>query len=282
MLKDYIKLTKPGIIVGNLVTACGGFFMASKGKFFPELFFSMLCGLSLVIASGCVFNNFKDRFIDAKMTRTKNRPLVKGSVNIFNALCFGAALLILGLLLLHVKTNPVALWSAVLGFIFYVYVYTPIKQISSYGTLVGSISGAIPPVCGYCAFSGSLDLGAFLLFSIITAWQMPHFYAISVYRQEEYKLANVPVLPLVRGLKNTKVQMNLYTALFLLTSITPYFFGHVGKLYFVTISALGLYWLYFAFKGFKASCDIKWAKTMFRFSLIIIMAFSLMLVVDTI
>lgn len=282
MIKDYIKLTKPGIIVGNLVTASGGFFMASKDRFSAELFFSMLCGLSFVIASGCVFNNFKDRFIDAKMTRTKNRPLVAKTIPIFNALLFGSALLLLGLFILYTKTTLLSVWTAVFGFIFYVYVYTPIKHISSYGTLIGSISGAIPPVCGYCAFSGSLNIAAFLLFIIITAWQMPHFYAISIYREHEYKLANVPVLPIVKGLNQTKIHMLFFTALFLFSSMMPYILGYVGTIYFTTLSMLGGFWLYLSLKGFKTSCDIKWSKNMFRFSLIIIMVFSLLLFIDTI
>jgi len=125
-----------------------------------------------------------------------------------------------------------------------------------------------------------MDFGAFSLFAIITAWQMPHFYAIALYRMEEYKQAGVPVLPLIKGLKNTKVQMNLFCALFLLTSLTPYLLGHVGKLYLVTQTLLGSIWLYFASKGFNTSCDIKWAKTMFRLSLIIIMVFSIMVTMD--
>ncbi len=225
MIKDYIQLMKPGIIIGNLITSMGGFLLASKGHF-EYKFFWMILGLSLIIGSGCVFNNYHDRKIDEKMNRTKNRALVKKTISPIQALIFGTFLLIISIVILGLKTNFLTLVTALIGFIVYVLIYSPLKIRSVHGTLIGSVAGAIPPVVGYVAYSGRYDLGAFLLFLIITFWQMPHFYAISIYRLNEYGEAKVPVLPRVKGLMATKKQIFLYTFLFLiaviLLSITGY------------------------------------------------------------
>src|SRR4051812_23441537 len=123
MIKTYYHLTKPGIIYGNAITAMAGFFLASKGHFDPKLFVAMLVGLSLVIASGCVFNNIMDKDIDSKMDRTKNRAMVAGAISKVNATVYGTILLSLGVLSLFVLTNLSALFAALIGFIVYVFLY---------------------------------------------------------------------------------------------------------------------------------------------------------------
>ena len=157
----------------------------------------------------------------------------------------------------------------------YVNVYTPIKVRSVHGTLIGSISGAVPPVVGYCASSGSIDLAALILFLIIVMWQMPHFYAIAIYRLHEYSSANIPVLPAVRGIKTTKIQMFFYTLAFSIAALLPYFFGYAGLYYAMIAIFLSLIWLVTSIKGLKAKNPAKWAHEMFRMSLIVIMGLSL-------
>jgi protoheme IX farnesyltransferase len=279
-MRHYINLIKPGIIAGNLVTAMGGYLLASKGLIDPKSFLAMILGLITIIASACVFNNLSDKDIDAKMTRTRQRALVMGTVTSQKALVFASALFTTSVTSLWMFTNALTLLWAVLGFIAYVLVYTPIKKISSHGTLVGSISGAIPPVCGYLAAKNSLDLGAVILFFMVTFWQMPHFYAIAMYRQNEYKAAGIPVLPLVKGTLATKVQMTLYSALFALTCTLPSFFGYTGQKYLVVSMILGASWLGYSALGFTSRCDIKWAKMMFRMSLLVITLLSVMMSID--
>lgn len=280
MIKDYIKLTKPGIIVGNVITAVSGFFMGSRHGFDALHFSAMIFGLSTIIASGCVFNNYKDRFIDQKMQRTKSRAIVQGVISKESALKFGSILLALSVSVFALFTNTQALMFAILGFVVYVNIYTPLKKKSEHGTLIGSIAGAVPPVVGYTCASGTFDLCAFLLFLLITFWQMPHFYAIAMYRSSDYKEADIPVLPIVKGFYNTKIQMLFYTILFIGASLSLYFLNFTGSYYLITASALGLMWLGYAFKGFKTECDIKWSKMMFRLSLIVVMGISMALSLD--
>lgn len=176
MMKKYLLVTKPGIIFGNMVSVIGGFLLAAQGNVDAFLMFATVVGVSLVVASGCVFNNYIDRDIDCLMERTKNRVLVQGLISPKITLIYATALGALGFALLYVFTNPQAVGFALLGFVVYVGVYSLyMKRKSVYGTLVGSLSGAAPPVIGYCAVSGQFDTGAMLLLVIFSLWQMPHF-----------------------------------------------------------------------------------------------------------
>lgn len=277
MIKTYYKLTKPGIIMGNAITAVGGFLLASRGAFSLGLFFAMLLGLSCIIAAGCVFNNYYDRGIDEKMARTKTRALVTGKISLNNALIFATTLLLLGSLVLAFFTNFMALRVALTGFIVYVFAYTPMKKCSVHGTLIGSIAGAIPPVVGYCAVIPQFDTAALMLFLIVALWQMPHFYAIAMFRIKEYTAAEVPVLPAVKGMHTTKVQILLYTIAFSVVAVLPSFLGMAGLSYLVAISVLSAFWLILAIRGFQAANDHAWAHKMFRYSLVVITAFSSMI-----
>ena len=282
MIKDYINLTKPGIIAGNLVTAASGFFLGSKLEFSSTRFIFMLCGLCLIIASGCVFNNYKDRFIDQKMERTKARALCLNAISMESALKFGWVLLGVSILCLSLFTTSLALYTALIGFVVYVNIYTPLKTRSEHGTLVGSIAGAIPPVVGYTAASGTLDVGAMILFLIVTFWQMPHFYAIAIYRSNDYEKASIPVLPLVRGFEKTQKQMFIYTLLYTIAALLPYFNKMTGMSYLIVTLILNTIWLGFAFMGFKTQTMVKWAKTMFFLSLIVVMGSSFMMTIDAV
>lgn len=192
MLKQYYYLTKPGIIYGNVITALGGFFLAAKGEVNFQLLIAMVFGLSFVIASACVINNIFDKEMDAKMERTKHRATVTGKISRTKATIFAVILLGLGIYFLQPTTY--ALFTSLVGWLVYVAFYTPFKSKTVHATLIGSIAGATPPVVGYTAVTNQVDLGAILLFIILVTWQMPHFYSISIFRQEEYHTAGVPVL----------------------------------------------------------------------------------------
>ncbi len=228
MFKAYYQLTKPGIIYGNAITTVAGFFLASKGHFNLGLFLAALIGISLVIASGCVFNNYIDKDLDATMERTKNRALVTGAISVRGAIVFGAILGLLGLATLGLLTNTLTAEIALLGLFFYVVLYSLAKRRSVYGTIVGSISGAVPPVVGYCAVTGRFDLGALILFLILVFWQMPHFYAIAIFRQQDYTAAGLPVLPVVKGLRTTKIHILFYILAFTIAAAALYIFKFAG------------------------------------------------------
>ena len=213
-MKEYLILMKPGIIAGNLITAIGGFFLIHSIPFNGSLFIGMLLGLSCIIGSGCVFNNYLDRAIDQKMERTKTRSLVSGKISIKNAFIYGCTLFLISAFILLRFTNIYSFIFAMVGFIIYVGIYTPLKKKSVHATLIGSIAGAMPPLVGYTAKTGSFDLPSLILFLIVAFWQMPHFYSIGLYRIEEYEEAKIPILPIVEGVKKTKQQIFFYTVLF--------------------------------------------------------------------
>jgi protoheme IX farnesyltransferase len=193
-IKNYYRLTKPGIIYGNLLTAAAGFFVAGRGPVDWALLCWMLLGLSLVIGSACVFNNYFDRGIDAKMERTRGRAIAAGRISGRAAIIFGSILLPLGVAALYFFTTPWALAAALAGFAVYVFLYTPLKHRSSMSLYVGAVAGAMPPVVGYAAGAGAIDYVALILFALIFAWQLPHFIAIAFYRFSEYAAAGVPLV----------------------------------------------------------------------------------------
>lgn len=274
-LKHLYEITKPGIIYGNAIPFIGGFFLAARGTVGWRLFIAALVGMSLVIASGCVFNNVIDRDVDAKMRRTKDRALASGKLSGPMPIIYGTVLGLLGFMILAVAVNLAATAVAAFGFLFYVVMYSLWwKRRSAWGTVVGSFSGAVPPVIGYAAVSGRIDLAAFCLFAIMVAWQMPHFYAIAIRRADEYAAAGIPVLPVVRGVRATKRQMLWYIVAFIAIAPLLTVFGYCNVAYAVVSLVLGLGWLGLGISGLRLSDkderNIVWAKRMFLASLVVL------------
>jgi protoheme IX farnesyltransferase len=281
MIKQYLQVTKPGIIFGNLISVIGGFLLAAKGSIDFPLFLATLVGVSLVVASGCVFNNFIDRDIDRIMERTKNRVLVKGLIPPKTSLVYATILGIAGFALLYIGANPLAMWLAVMGFVVYVGVYSLyMKRNSVYGTLIGSLSGAAPPVIGYCAVSGQFDTGALILLLIFSLWQMPHSYAIAIFRFKDYQAAGIPVLPVVKGISVAKHHIIVYILAFMIATLMLTLSGYAGYKYLVVAAAVSIWWLGMALKGYKTQNDVVWARKLFGFSIITIMSLSFMMSVD--
>jgi len=245
MIRVYFILTKPGIVLGNIITTTAGFLLASKGHFDLWLFLATVLGLALIIASACVFNNAIDRDADEKMSRTKDRPLPRGLITAKSALLFAV---ILGI------SGGYSLW----------------KYRSTNATLVGSIAGAVPPVVGYVAVTNQMDAAAWILFAIVLLWQMPHFYAIAVYRIEDYLAASIPVLPTTKGMFLTKVSMSLYIVAFMVATLLLLTYGYTGIAYLVTAAVLGFAWFVLSLLGFQAKNDARWGRQMFRLSLVVI------------
>lgn len=268
--KAYCLLTKPGIIMGNMITMAGGFALASRGYFNVLFFCITLAGLSLIIASACVFNNFIDRDFDKKMNRTKNRPLVKGLISGKSALVFAVILGFLGSFCLLHYTNLLTFAIALFGFFVYVLLYSFSKYRTVHGTLIGSVAGAVPPVVGYCSVNGSFDVGALIIFAIVAIWQMPHFFAIAIYRLDDYAAASIPVMPIKKGILTTKFHMLFYIILFIAASFMLTIFGFTGLLFLIASAILGFRWLWICIEGFQTKNDTLWARKMFLFSLIVI------------
>jgi len=215
------------------------------------------------------------------MERTKNRVLVMGLIPPKTTLVYATILGIVGFALLYLGANPLAMWLAVMGFVVYVGVYSLyMKRKSVYGTLVGSLSGAAPPVIGYCAVTGQFDMGAAILLLIFSLWQMPHSYAIAIFRFKDYQAAGIPVLPVVKGISVAKHHITVYILAFMIATLMLTLSGYAGYKYLIVAAAVSIWWLGMALKGYKAENDIIWARKLFGFSIITIMSLSFMMSVD--
>jgi heme o synthase len=278
--KIYSLLAKPGIILGNAITAFAGFALASKGHIDIFLLLATLSGLSCVIGSACVFNNYIDREADSKMARTQHRALANGTISVHQAILFAIFLCIAGFGILLAFTNLWTVSIAALGVLVYVFLYSFSKYKSVFSTVIGSVAGAIPPVIGYCSVSGRLDLCAGILFLIVALWQMPHFYAIALYRLEDYAIASIPILPIIKGIRSTKVHMLLYILGFMMACLLLPLFGYTGMIYLSVAVILNILWIGLSVYGFKCTDDQAWARKMFLLSLQVITLLSIMISID--
>lgn len=280
-IKTYYSLTKPGVTYGNLLTVIAGFLLASRGDINLVLFLAVTLGMGLVIGSACAFNNYFDQDIDRIMSRTKKRAIVAGEVSGKNALIFASVIGVIGFGLLSVFANLLTVVVALIGFVVYIVFYGILsKRLSIHGTLVGSISGAMPILAGYVAVTSAIDVGAILLFLILFFWQMPEFYSISIYRRKEYAAAKIPVMSVVKGVQSTKVQILIYMLAFTVSTLALGLFGYTGYIYMLIMTLLCVWWVWIALQGFTTKDDNKWAKSVFKFSLVVLVVFSILISID--
>lgn len=281
-IKDYIQLTKPGILRSNLFAAFAGYWIAAKWDIDWLLLVYMLVGTTLILASACVYNNLLDRDLDIKMERTSHRALPSGRLPVRNVLIFATVLGLLGLATL-VFIN---LLTALLGFIgmfVYVIIYTAwLKRTSTLSTVMGSFSGSMPPVLGYTAVTGSMDAGAWILFAILFFWQPPHFWALGIRRTEEYRAAGFKILPVVKGITRTKWQMLPYVVVLIPVSVLLYSYGYVGMIYLIVSLVLGILWLLLCISGLFTKDDDRWARRTFIFSINYLLVTFIVMIIDTV
>ncbi|AZS17188.1 heme o synthase [Paenibacillus lutimineralis] len=281
--KDFIALTKPGILRSNLIAAFAGFWVASQWHLQYGKLILMLLGTVLVMASSCVFNNYFDRDLDMKMARTQNRVLPTGKMSPKTVLWYAIILGILGLSVLFIGNGLLAGVFGVIGMLVYVVVYTLwLKRSSTWSTSVGGISGAMPPVIGYVAAAGKVDLGAVLLFAMLFLWQPPHFWALGIRRVEEYRAAGFPLLPVVKGIPRTKLQMIPYLVLLLPIPILMYVYDYTGMWFLIIGELLSVSWLLMALKGFRSQENDAWAKRVFLFSINYLTVSMIVMILDTV
>ncbi|WP_251549028.1 heme o synthase [Neobacillus muris] len=267
--KDFMALIKIGIVNSNLITAFTGLWLALHftGQSFLDhldiVFFTVI-GSSLIIAGSCAVNNFIDRDIDHLMERTKTRPTVTGKIMPGKVLLLGILLIGIGTLFLSF-TTVTATVIGLLGVFSYVVLYTmwSKRQLVS-NTIIGSISGAVPPLIGWAAVDANLSVLAWSLFILMFVWQPPHFYALAMRRVNEYKAAGIPMLPVVKGFKATKIHILIWVAALL---PIPFFLTDLGIPFLILASVLNIGWLALGIYGYKIKDDIKWAKLMFVYSL---------------
>lgn len=276
--RSYLQLIKPGITLSNTLTGIAGFFLAaSMVGFSGSVFIGAVAGIALVIASACAVNNVIDRKIDVRMKRTSKRAVVSGEIPKAHALWFAAALGIVGFVLLLALTNVLTFLLGVVAFIWYVGIYGIAKRTTALSTIIGGVPGALPPVAGYTALTGSLDGAALALFLILFFWQLPHFYAISIFRRDDYANAKLPVWAVRYGTKSARLHILVSIVLYVMSAALLFVWGYVGLVYLVLSSALSLYWLGKAARFYRLKDDSAWARMVFGVSLMVLLAMILLI-----
>jgi len=280
VIRQYYSMTKPGVLYGNVITGVAGFLLAAGHfkHFDVWLFLATIGGMTLVIAAACVLNNVLDQDIDRIMDRTKMRAVAHGDISSRKATLLSTVLGALGFAVLIAWTNLIVVTVGALGFVVYVWLYGALsKRKSIHGTLVGSISGAMPILAGYVAVAGKFDTAALLVFLMLFFWQFPEFYSIAIYRRKEYEAARIPVMSVIKGVHSTSVQIFVYTVLFVVSALLLTPLGYTGWIYFGVMTLLGAYWIWLGAKGLRSGDSDAWARQMFHFSLIVLLALSVAL-----
>jgi protoheme IX farnesyltransferase len=280
VVNDYVRLTKPRIISLLLVTTAGAMFVAAGGVPDGWLLFWTMVGGYLAAGGANAINHYVDRDIDGRMRRTTERPVVAGRVAPGRALAFGVALGALSALVLGLAANWLAAGLGLLGLALYVGVYTLwLKRTSVHNIVIGGSAGAVPPLVGWAAVTGDLGLSAWLLFAIVFYWTPPHFWALALILKRDYAAAGVPMLPVVRGVEETKRQILLWTLVMVAVSILPVASGAAGLTYLVSALVLGAIFLVLA-ALLARDPAIGWARATFHYSLLYLALIFVALVVD--
>ncbi len=281
IIRAYVALTKPRIIMLLLFTALGGMFLAAQGTPDFLVMVVVLVAGTLASAGANALNQWFDRDIDEAMSRTRKRPVVVGTIPNSHAIAFGICTNIVAFVML---TSMVNLLSAVLTLcatLFYVLVYTmALKRTSTQNIVIGGAAGAIPPAVGWVAVTGSLDLPAIYLFAIVFFWTPPHFWALSLLLKDDYASAKVPMLPVVAGVDVTKKSILLYTLLMLALTTMFALTGAVGSVYLVSSVVLGVLFIYYAWRLMRRP-DIEGAKPLYLYSLLYLALLFLAIIADS-
>ena len=281
VVRDYVALTKPRIISLLLLTALCAMFLAAGGVPEMSLVLLVMAGGTLAAGGANALNHYLDRDIDAVMTRTSSRPVPGGRLSPSDALLFGILLNAAAFVLFVGLVNTISAILALSATLFYVFVYTAgLKRITPQNIVIGGAAGAVPPMIGWTAVTGYIDLPAVYLFAIIFFWTPPHFWALSLLIKDDYKRAGIPMLPVVATLQRTKLSILLYTVV--LVAITVMFFttSAVGWVYFVSAFTLGVVFIYYASRLMMKS-DIEGARGMYLYSLLYLALLFLAMAADS-
>ena len=269
MLRDLIALTKPRVISLLLLTTVAPMFLTDRGLPSAGLVGWVVLAGYLMAGGANAINMWFDRDIDREMGRTSQRPVPAGRLPAGAALLFGVGLGAVSFVLFRRFVNPLAGWLALAGLLFYVLVYTMwLKRSTAQNIVIGGAAGAFPPLVGWAAMTGSLDLAALYLFAIVFYWTPPHFWALALIKERDYARAGVPMLPVVRGAHETKVQMLVYTLLLLPLTLLPTLAGTQGLLYAGAAVLLGARLLWYCLRLLKERAVTPTAWRMYRYSLL--------------
>jgi len=281
-LGDYYELVKPRIIYLLLITTAAAMVMAARGIPPLALTFWTLLGGGLAAASAGAFNCIYDVDIDAVMKRTRERPLPGGRMSIRQAMTIAVTLGVTSFAILYFLANPLAAWLSLAGNIYYVGIYTMwLKRTTPLNIVIGGAAGAIPPLVGWAAVTGTIGPAALGLFALIFLWTPPHFWSLALIVEMDYEAAHVPMLPNVSGEKRTRLEIFWYSIILVAASLALYPMHVMGPFYFAGAAVLGGIFLIDAFRTMKDASEI-WARKLFRFSLLYLALMCAIMVIDRI
>lgn len=282
-ISDYYALLKPKVMSLVVFSAFAGLWVApGVASLHPILFATAILCIAINAGAAGAINMWFDRDIDAIMKRTKNRPIPLGRVNPDEALSYGIILSVLSVLTMGLALNWVAAGLLTLANLFYVFIYTIwLKRTTPQNIVIGGAAGAFPPMIGWAAVTGDVTLAPIVLFAIIFFWTPPHFWALALYMNDDYKNAGVPMMPATHGEKSTKWQMLIYTLILFPITLIPTFIGVSGNVYLICAALLSGFFIFTAIKTLLDKTH-KSAKLMFGYSVFYLFAIFLALMIDKI
>ena len=278
-MSDVLMLVKPNITFMAVFTALGGMWLAPTPVSLSKIVLTLV-GTALIVGAANTLNCYLERDSDKLMARTKNRPLPDGRMAARTALVLGLLLTALALPVLYLFASPLTALLAAFALVAYVWIYTPMKQVSSWALLVGSVPGAMPPLLGWTAATEVIDGAGLALFGILFIWQLPHFIAISMYRQTEYDNAGIKTVASQLGLTMAKWQILLWTSALVLVSLALVPLEVAGSIYLISASVLGAIFLGIALAGCRTKRPNRWARAVFLYSLVYMNLMVVFLAVD--
>jgi protoheme IX farnesyltransferase len=278
-VRDLWSLGKPRLSSLVIFTAGGGLFLAG-GSPSTHTVIAAILGTTMVVASANTLNNTIERDSDKYMARTASRPLPAGRMSPWVALTYGLVLAAISFPWLYLATTPLAAGLALIALLVYVCVYTPLKRRSWLSVLVGGIAGAMPPLIGWTAVTGTIDPGGIALFAVLFLWQIPHSLAITMYRKEEYAKAGLKVLPNEVNDAYTRQQIMAYVVGLVAVTLWMVRLGLGGTITLVGASGLGLVFLAKAWKGLRTNGGAMWARNLFLYSLVYLSGLFVFMVID--
>jgi protoheme IX farnesyltransferase len=266
-LRQFLGLTKPRVVSLIVFCAAIGMFLATPGMVPPGLLLSAIIGIWLVAGSAAAVNCLVEQKIDAVMSRTRGRPLPRGELTSRQTLAFAAAIGGAGLWMLYALVNPLTMWLTFATFIGYAVIYTVLlKPSTPQNIVIGGASGAMPPVLGWAAVTGDVAPEALLLFLIIFAWTPPHFWALALYRTEDFARAGLPMLPVTHGQRFTRLYVLLYTLVLFASALLPFAYGMSGWIYLAAALTLSGVFVAYAVRLYVGYSDAL-ARRTFRYSI---------------
>ena len=279
-LEQYLQLTKPRVVSLIVFTAIIGMLLATNEAVPIRILLCGSIGIWLVAGAAAAVNCLVEQKIDALMARTRARPLPLGTVSTPETLVFSGVVGGSGLTILYLLVNPLTMWLTLATFVGYAIIYTVIlKPLTPQNIVIGGASGAMPPVLGWAAVTGEVSYQALLLFLIIFAWTPPHFWALALYRKNEYAKAQVPMLPVTHGDKFTRLHVLLYTIILFAVSMLPFAVRMSGWLYAIGAIILGSVFLFYALRIWFAYSDAL-ARRTFRYSIVYLFLLFALLLLD--